>query len=317
MKRQIDDRTYLNYLMQSLNVDALKQVCRDFELKGYSRLKKVELIDFILDSLADEELKELIKKKEMEIISDGIDLAIKKIKGEDRENLVEVKIVNPDEHEIELFFKGWNWEVSSYLSITPKNINDPERDCDCRIGSNMGFCSHFWIGFIVSLKEGFFKVEDWNLTILPKNFEKDIQSIEISAISGEEVEAEGEPITLIDTSSEDAELMKFLDQSLTIYEGEITKIDKKQQQFQENITTYYLAKLENVKLGPRVQSKSDFDEDNIETLNDLNIRISERLYEEKNLQVGDKITTNGKLTRDDFLRLYIVKNIRKITKINT
>lgn len=316
MKRQIDDRTYLNYLMQSLNVDALKQICRDFELKGYSRLKKLELIDFILDSLADEELKELLKEKEMEIISNGIDLAIKKIKGEDRENVVEIRVVNPDEHEIELFFKGWNWEVSSFLSITPKNINDPERDCDCRIGSNMGFCSHFWVGFIVSLKEGFFKLDDWNLTILPENFEKNIQSIVISAISGEEVKEEGEPITLIDTSSEDAELMKFADQSVTIYEGEITKIDKKQQQFQEIVTTYYLAKLENVKLGPRVQSKSDFDEDDIETLNDLNIRISERLYEEKNLQVGDKITTNGKLTRDDFLRLYIVKNIRKITKIN-
>jgi len=49
MKRQIDDRTYLNYIMQSLNVDLLKQICRDFELKGYSKLKKLGLIDFILD----------------------------------------------------------------------------------------------------------------------------------------------------------------------------------------------------------------------------------------------------------------------------
>ena len=77
MKRQIDDRTYLNYIMQSLNLDALKQICRDFELKGYSKLKKLELIDFILDSLSDEELEELLKAKELEIISAEINLAIK------------------------------------------------------------------------------------------------------------------------------------------------------------------------------------------------------------------------------------------------
>ena len=175
MKRQIDDRTYLNYIMQSLNLDALKQLCRDFELKGYSKLKKLELIDFILDSLSDEELKELLKAKEIEIISEEIDLAISKIKGEDREGLVEIKMVNPDDHEIELIFKGWNWENTSFLSITPNNINNPERDCDCRIGSNMGFCSHFWVGFIFSLKQNYFKLKDWNLTILPEGFEDKIK----------------------------------------------------------------------------------------------------------------------------------------------
>lgn len=77
MKRQINDRTYLNYLLQSLNVDLLKNICRDFELKGYSKLKKLELIDFILDSLSDEELKELLTAKELEIISAEINLAIK------------------------------------------------------------------------------------------------------------------------------------------------------------------------------------------------------------------------------------------------
>ena len=166
MNRAIDDRTYLKYLLQYLNVDDLKQICRDFDIKGFSKFKKSELIDFILDSLAEEEFEELLKQKEIEIVSAGIDLAIKKINGEDRESVSEIKIINPENHEIELKFKGWNWETESFLSITHKNIKNPERDCDCRIGANMGFCSHFWIGFIYSLKQKWFKLEDWNLTAL-------------------------------------------------------------------------------------------------------------------------------------------------------
>lgn len=314
MKRQIDDRTYLNYIMQSLNLDALKQLCRDFELKGYSKLKKVDLIDFILDSLSEEEFKELLKAKELEIISDGIDLAIKKIKGENRESLVEIKVVNPDEHEIELFFKGWNWEVNSFLSIIPKNIKDPERDCDCRIGSNMGFCSHFWVGFILSLKEGFFKLKDWNLTILPEDFEDRIKSIKLST-SGEEGDSKGESIRLVDDSSEDSQLMSFLNSSITVYEGEITEILEKQSEFQGNITTFYIVTLKNVKMGPRVQKKSDFRETDVKKVDNLNLRISEKLKDDTEIKIGDKINGNGKLMKDNFLKMFIVKNIRKIQKV--
>lgn len=314
MKRQIDDRTYLNYIMQSLNLDALKQLCRDFELKGYSKLKKLELIDFILDSLSDEELKELLKAKELEIISNEIDLAISKIKGEDRESLVEIKVINPDVHEIELFFKGWNWEVNSFLSITPKNIKDPERDCDCRIGSNMGFCSHFWVGFILSLKEGFFKLKDWNLTILPEDFEDRIKSIKLST-SGEEGGSKGESISLVDERSEDSQLMSFLNSSITVYEGEITEILEKQSEFQGNITTFYIVTLKNVKMGPRVQKKSDFREADVKKVDNLNLRISEKLKGDTEIKIGDKINGNGKLMKDNFLKMFIVKNIRKIQKV--
>ncbi|MHA2130887.1 MAG: hypothetical protein ACW99L_13030, partial [Promethearchaeota archaeon] len=171
MTRKIDDRTYLKYLMQYLNVDGLKQICRDFQIKGFSKFKKSELVEFILDSLSEEEFEELLSQKELAIISDSISLALKKISGEDRESISEIKIVNPDAHEIEISFKGFNWEIGSYLSITPENVNDPERDCDCRIGSNLGFCGHFWVGFIYSLKKNWIKLEDWTLTLIPLDFE--------------------------------------------------------------------------------------------------------------------------------------------------
>jgi hypothetical protein len=314
MGKELDDKIYLKYLLQSLGVDDLKQVCRDFEISGYSKLKKLEIIDFILDSLAEEELKTLLKQKENEIISNGIDLAIKKINGEDRERIVEIKVVNPDKHEIEMLFKGWNWEVESFLSITPKNIGNPERDCDCRIGANMGFCSHFWIGFIYSLKQNWFKLKDWSLTIIPDDFEQKIKSIKLIETKEVKDDKEEESKILIDESSSGVKLIKYLDSSITVYESKISKIVERESEFQGNITTYYMVTIENVKIGPRLKKQSDFRAENIEEVEDLKLRLSDRLQKENSFIEGEKISFNGKLMRDNFWGL-TVKNVRKISRI--
>ena len=312
MSRKIDDKTYLNYLFQSLKVDDLKQICRDFQIKGFSKLKKTELIEFILDSLAEEEISDVIKNKELEIISSEIDLALKKINGEDRESVESIKIVNPDLHEIEIQFKGFNWESISFLSITKDNLDNPERDCDCRVGSNMGFCNHFWVGFIFSLKEGYFKLSDWTLTLLPEGFEKKIKSIKLS--EGKTAEGQRESVSLVDESSESFLLLNHVGKSITVYEGEVEDVLERQQDFQGNITVYYAVTLKNARFGPRVQKKSDFREEDIVNVEKLKLRISENLNTEHNLEIGDKIGGNGKLTKDNFLG-FIVKNIRKIEKI--
>ncbi len=309
MNREIDDRTYLNFLLQSLNVDDLKQICRDFEIKGFSKLKKSELIDFILDSLAEEEFKELLKQKELEIISNGINLALKKINGEDRESIADIRIVNPNEHEIELQFKGWNWEVSSFLSITDKNISDPERDCDCRIGSEMGFCSHFWIGFIYSLKQGWLKIKDWTLTILPEDFEEKIKNIALTeAKIGEKSKV------LIDETSTKAKLMNYIDSRITIYDGEISDIERRESEFQGNITIFYLITLKNVRFGPQLKKKSDYNEDDIDTIENLRIRVSDNAFEKIKLSVGDKISCNGGVNKDNFWGL-MLKRVSKLQKL--
>ncbi len=299
-------------MFQSLNLDDLKGVCREFQIKGFSKLKKAELIEFILDSLAEEELKEYLNQKELEIIKSGIDLAIKKINGEDRESIAGIKIVNPDRHEVELKFKGFNWEVNSFLSITSKNMDDPERDCDCRIGSNMGFCSHFWAGFILSLKEGYFKLSAWTLTILPEDFEAQIKPIKITV--SPEAEGGEEAVSLIDESSDNALLMQHLNKSVTVYEGEVTDVVQRQSEFQDNITIYYHVELKEVKLGPKVAKKSDYKEEALVTVDKLKLRISDKLQNESNLKAKDKIKVNGKLDKDNFWGI-MIKNIRKVEKI--
>jgi len=314
MNKEIDERTYLKFLLQYLGVDDLKQICRDFEIKGFSKLKKSEIIDFILDSLAEEELKELLQQKEIEIISAGIDLAIKKINGEDRESIAEIKIVNPSKHEIELKFKGWNWKTQSYLSINSKNIMNPERDCDCKIGANMGFCSHFWIGFIYSLKQNWFKLKDWALTALPDDFEKKIKTIKIAeAQIGEKSNEKQETAVLIDESSSSAKIMKYLDSSITVYEANITDIVEKESEFQGNITTFFMTSLGNLKLGPKLKKASDYREEDTENVEKLKVRLSQKLQNENSFIKGDKISFSGKLVKDNFWG-YTVKNVRKVTK---
>ena len=309
VQRVIDNRTYLKYLFQSLNLDKLKEECKNFNIKGYSKYKKSDLIEFILDSLSEEEISSLIKKKEKEIVSEGITSALEKINGKNRESITSIKVVNPDIHEIELKFKGFNWETESYLIINDQNLNNPERDCDCRTGAEMGFCPHFWVGFIFALKNGFFNLNDWNLTYLPNDFEKEIQSINISNLDT------SNEVKLIDKSSDDYLYQKYLDQSITIYKAEVTNIEEKEQVFQENVTKYYLGSLKDVKLGPRIQRKDDFNESDLCDFKDLSVRISEKLQEELSLKPGDKINLNGKLTKDNFLKSYVVKNIRKINLI--
>lgn len=299
MNREIDDKIYLKYLLQSLNLDELKQTCRDFGIKGYSKFKKSEIIDFILDSFAEEELKDFLEQKEEDIISSEIDLAIKKINGEDRESITNIKVVNDKNHEIELQFKGFNWKSESFLSITSKNIQDPERDCDCRVGSNMGLCNHFWIGFIYSLKKNYFNLSDWKLTKLPKDFEKKVENIIIK---------DG---NLFNEGSMSSLLIRH--KRITIYEAEITDIEEREDDFQGNVTTYYLITLKDIEFGPQLKKKSDYRKEDIENLGELKIRVSENLYSSDKFKLGDKITCKGGVNKD-FRLGYILKRVTGLKK---
>jgi len=314
--RKVDDKRYLTYIMQSLNVKELKTLCKEYYLEDCSRhTKKNDLIEYILDSLSEEEHRRVLYNNELKVISKELDLAIKKINGEDRESVAEINIVNPENHEVEISFKGWSWDSKSYISITPANINDPERDCDCRIGSNMGFCSHFWVGIIFSLKENFFQLSDWTLTKLPDNFKELIEPIHLSttgSVRGQPRAAE--KIKLVDESSDSAILAKFIDQPITIYKGEISKLEERQSEFQDHISIFYHVTLSDVRMGPRIYRKMDFAEEDIVQVDKLKLRISQKLQTEIDLKIDDKISTNGKLDQDSFWGI-LVKNIRKIQKL--
>ncbi|MFX0010228.1 MAG: hypothetical protein ACFE9R_07935, partial [Candidatus Hermodarchaeota archaeon] len=212
---------------------------------------------------------------------------------------VTIKVVNEKNHEIELKFKGFNWESSSYLAITSKNIDDPERDCDCRVGSNMGFCNHFWVGFIYSLKKNYFKLSDWKTTILPKDFAKKVEKI---VIKDGNLINEGTPSSLLASYKR-----------ITIYDAEITDIEEKEDDFQGNITKYYLITLKNIEFGPQLQKQSDYRKEDIENLDDLKIRVSENLFSKDKYKLGDKISCNGSVNKDRMLG-FMLKRVTGLKK---
>ena len=170
--RSVDNRVFLGYILQSLRVNELKELCKEFEIKGYSKLSKQNEISYLCDNLSQEEMLIFLKDREYGLISSEISKALLIINKKSDEKIMRIKIVNPDLNEVEIFFESFRWSGSSFISITEDNIKDPERDCICRIGSNGGFCSHFWIGFIYSVKNEFLKLSDWKLTVLPRSFKE-------------------------------------------------------------------------------------------------------------------------------------------------
>lgn len=172
--REIDDKLYLDYLLQYLDVDELKFICNDYYLEGDSKNTKEELIEFILESLSEEDYRKVLDEWELKIILGGIDEAIDMINGG-----VNIEGMHAEEHEVEIKFDGQDsfyGNHTSYLSITPENIDDPNRQCTCEIGTHYGFCCHFWFLFIFLLKKGYFDISDWNLTRLPEDFKNYVQT---------------------------------------------------------------------------------------------------------------------------------------------
>jgi hypothetical protein len=309
VQRKVDDKTYCSYLLQSLNVDDLKATCKKFELKGYSGLNKFQLIEFIADSLSEEEIKKFIQENELSIISDTIELALKKIRGEDREKIKSIVIINPDKHEIQLKFEGFNWTTESYLSINKENIANPERDCDCRVGENNGLCNHFWVGFIFAYKEEFFKLSDWSLTPLPPSFQESLNSIELAE---EIAEKDGSrSIALVDKSTKVGELHPYIDQRITILDGKVEQIEQKEYQFEERITKYHLIWLKKVTLTHQIDKMTGYDESKVVKMDDLKIRLSENSFKKSALRIGQRISCNGELNHDSFEGL-VVKRVSKL-----
>ena len=167
--RSIDNTKFLGYLLQSLTIPELKAVCKDHELKGYSSFKKQELIQYIKDNLSREDQQYFLLENEKRIILREFKEALKIIYHKSPERIVKKEIVNPSTKELELRCQkkiGENtWNTTAYLSMT--NIDDPERDCDCRVGAEMGLCPHFWVIFIHACAEGVINFKEWRLSYFP------------------------------------------------------------------------------------------------------------------------------------------------------
>ena len=169
--------------------------------------------------------------------------------------------------------------------------------------------------FIYSYKQDWFKLDDWTLTSLPKDFEEKVQNIKLAkADLGEKGKATPVAPALIDESSTKAKLLNFINSRITVYEGEISDVQERQSEFQGNITVYYLITLKDVKFGPQLKKASDYKEDDVENVDFLRIRVSDTAYQKAGISVGDKISCNGRVNQDNYWGL-MLKRVSKLQKL--
>jgi len=281
---------YLKRLFSSATSENLKQICRDYQIKGFSRETKSGLVDLVLISLSEEEHKEIAEEKEEKWIRRGIEKAFDMIDSNLANTFKSFRIVNENACEVEMDFDWYKEPSNAYIKITSKNIDNPEFDCDCPLGSNGGFCGHFWLGFIFSLKKGYFKLSNWKMMKLPKDFDATIKNYEI-------VKTKSGGLLLANKSA--SLLQKFIDSEISVEEGEIVKYDKKSYTYEGDTIEYFLINLKNALIGTDKVDK-------------IKIRLSNGLFMKKSLKIGDVIYFKGKLVKDKF-QGPIVKFIRNVT----
>ncbi len=79
--KKIDNSSqdYRKQLFLIATVDDLKQICLQYQIKGFSKLRKSDLAEFVLTSLSEEELKNIINMNEEKWILKWIDSELNKI----------------------------------------------------------------------------------------------------------------------------------------------------------------------------------------------------------------------------------------------
>jgi len=176
-QRPLSDKKYLRCLLQSLTVEKMKKICQEFRLIGYTRRIRGNLIEFMVNTLSYDQKIEVIHDLELDIVSEGIASALRKISAKKRNPIRKITMTGGKEPKIEISCNYSKGTISFQLEVKPNNIPNPKWSCECKNGANSGFCEHFWIGFIFAVKQGVLNLEDWKLTKLPKNFEKTLKRI--------------------------------------------------------------------------------------------------------------------------------------------
>ncbi len=158
-------RAYLTDIIKRYNDYCKENDLKEQKLKGYSKFKKGELLDFILSNLSEEEKEKIFLKKEDEYVKDLIESGLAIINGEDKvDKLIKV---DSDGNTHRFLFKGFTWENKTYIELGKKKNLD-EHGCDCRIADNGGYCKHLFAGLIRLSKDNLL-----DLSTLPVNVSED------------------------------------------------------------------------------------------------------------------------------------------------
>jgi hypothetical protein len=130
--------------LKSLTIPKIKEIIntvnsKEKKLKGYSNLKKDELVKLIEDSLEKNEKSQIYREFEKEFSEDLMLNALSLISGEHKVERIQNAVIIASG-------KGYNVWFSSKYGSTKASLqiinNSIERSCTCVIGKNGGLCLH-------------------------------------------------------------------------------------------------------------------------------------------------------------------------------
>ncbi|MFX0021805.1 MAG: hypothetical protein ACFE9S_05730 [Candidatus Hermodarchaeota archaeon] len=151
----------------------LKDFCKTYKIKGFSKLNKEEIIDLILNSISKTDFDSFLQDIEEKSLISIISLVPKYFLKENPTKLDNLSF-DKKNNLLRLNFKGFRWEIATQIHfhnlIANKEPLKFNYKCDCEYAKDGGFCSHFWVGLLWVFQKFSLQNSRWNKTKLPEIF---------------------------------------------------------------------------------------------------------------------------------------------------
>ncbi|MFX0064607.1 MAG: toll/interleukin-1 receptor domain-containing protein [Candidatus Hermodarchaeota archaeon] len=167
-------------LLQSITVAEMKDLIKQYNekilddpekkpLKGFSSLKKQDLVHFLSEKLNNTEKEEMRDVIEPNIAQKTLTEGMALIMGEglfQKEKIMATSPISGGKG-YKLWFKGTNWEHKSTVQISPGTTMELSiaRKCNCGIGRNKGICGHQMAGYLMLYAKNRIQVDDFPVKI--------------------------------------------------------------------------------------------------------------------------------------------------------
>ncbi|MBY9006199.1 MAG: toll/interleukin-1 receptor domain-containing protein [Candidatus Lokiarchaeota archaeon] len=138
---------------------------KDKKIKGYSKLKKEELINLINSNLSEENKNQIYKEYEGEFAEELMKKGIELISGENKVETIQNAAIIGGGNGYTVWYKGRYGSHKSTLQIDNGTI---DRDCDCKIGKPGGLCLHQMAIYLMLISKKLLNAKD-----LPFNVKKE------------------------------------------------------------------------------------------------------------------------------------------------
>jgi len=172
------------YLL-AFTIQDLKDICKQYRIKGFSNLNKEDIINLILKSIPNNIFHSFLKDIEQKSLNSIISLVPKYFKKENPTKLESLQFDDKN-NIIMLNFKGFKWEIYTNIQFLnlEKNV-EPLKfkfNCTCEYAKEGGFCSHFWLGMIWGFRKFSINTSRWGKSNLPEIFNELVNKLDFKSV---------------------------------------------------------------------------------------------------------------------------------------